>query len=304
MSRNRRGRGFAATHGTPLLLLLASLILVSISTKALFSLPSEIASTVVGGVQRVFSAIGGAVGKTIFAIGELSNLRSQYDALADKLEAYSNLEREYADVKAENERLREQLQISSSLTSVVASVHIIAKDPGNVFASYVVDKGTSKGVAKDQAVSAFQNGLEGLVGKILDTRGSTSLVLPLYDQRFYVSARLSRTRAEGLVNGGGGPDADLEMRYVSKLNAAEIQIGDLVVTSGLDSIYPPDLAIGRVKAVSFPEYSSSALIQIEPSLDFAKLEYLFVLKKSLQPEQNQASAGSAGQEANPTAPGG
>jgi rod shape-determining protein MreC len=291
MSRNRRGRSFSAAHGIPILLLLASIIITSIATKTIGQLPTTVASTVVGAAQRVFSAVGGAIGRTVFAIGELSDLRNQYDSLAEKMESYSNMEREYADMKAENERLKEQLNVSRNLTSVVASATIIAKDPGNIYSSYVVDQGAEKGMLKDQAVAAFQNGMEGLVGKVLDVRKGTSLVLPLFDQRFYVSARLSRTRTEGLVNGRGGEDSLLEMRYISKMNAAEVQIGDLVVTSGLDSIYPADLAIGRVKAINMPEYSSSAVILLEPSLDFAKLEYLFVLKKV----QSEAPAPTAPQ---------
>jgi rod shape-determining protein MreC len=85
------------------------------------------------------------------------------------------------------------------------------------------------------------------------------------------------------------------MNYVSKLNAAEIQVGDVVVTSGLDSIYPADLVVGRVKEIQLPEYSSSAVILIEPALTFAKLEYLFVLQKDEKAldagqEQNQGAA--------------
>jgi len=157
-------------------------------------------------------------------------------------------------------------------------VKIVAKDPGNIYSSLVIDKGSSKGLKKNQAVAAFQNGMEGLVGRILEARGGTSVVLPIFDQRFFVSARLSRTRAEGLVSGRGSPEALLEMKYLSRLNAAEIQVGDLVITSGLDSIYPEDLAIGRVKEIFLPEYSSSATLLLEPSLDFSKLEYLFVLE--------------------------
>ena len=91
---------------------------------------------------------------------------------------------------------------------------------------------------------------------------------------------------EGLVNGQGNPDEPLVMRYISKFNVSDIQIGDMVVTSGLDSIFPPDLAIGRVKEIRLPEYDSSALIIIEPSLNFSKLEYLFVVEKQPPPPDN------------------
>ncbi len=278
MARTRGKGKFRTTHALPLLLLAASLLILSISTRTIEGLPHFLASTIGGGAQKLFAAVGGGVSKTIFSIRELAVLKNQYESLAAKLESYSKLEREYTDMKAENIRLKEQLDLSSNLSRVVASVKIVAKDPGNIYSSLVIDKGSSKGLKKNQAVAAFQNGMEGLVGRILEARGGTSVVLPIFDQRFFVSARLSRTRAEGLVSGRGSPEALLEMKYLSRLNAAEIQVGDLVITSGLDSIYPEDLAIGRVKEIFLPEYSSSATLLLEPSLDFSKLEYLFVLE--------------------------
>jgi rod shape-determining protein MreC len=241
----------------------------------------------VGAVQYVFSNIGGFARRTVFAIRELSDLRDQYETLAKKIESFQIMERDYAEMRAENERLKEQLGFANNIRSILASAHIIAKDPNFVYSSLVIDKGNGDGVVKDLAVTAFQKGTEGLVGKVLSTLEASSTVLPLYDQRFFVSARLSRTRTEGLVNGKGDARNLLEMRYVSKLNAAEVQVGDLVVTSGLDSIYPPDVAIGRVKEISFPEYSSSALILLEPVLDFSRLEYLFVVGTASRQAQGQ-----------------
>ena len=281
MPQRKHSRGISATHGIPILLMVASLVLISISTRSIYQLPETIASTVTGGVQYAFSAVGGLVKRTIFSIRELADLRNQYDALAAKLEAYSTIERDYADMRAENTRLKDQLGFEQNIATIKASSRIIAKDPGNIYSSYIIDKGISSGVSKNMAAVAFQNGIEGLAGKILDAKPNTSLVLPLFDQRFFVSARLSRTRVEGLVNGQGNPDEPLVLRYISKLNASDIQIGDMVVTSGLDSIYPPDLAIGRVKEIQLPEYDSSALIILEPSLSFSKLEYLFVIEKQL-----------------------
>ena len=286
MPQKKRSRGISTTHGISILLMAVSLILISVSTKSIYRLPETLAAVVTGGVQYAFSAVGGLVKRTIFSIRELSDLRNQYDTLAAKLEAYSTMERDYADMRAENARLKEQLGFAQNIATVKASSRIIAKDPGNIYSSYIIDKGVSSGIGKNMAITAFQNGTQGLVGKILDAKPNTSLVLPLFDQRFFVSSRLSRTRVEGLVNGQGNPDEPLVMRYISKFNASDIQIGDMVVTSGLDSIFPPDLAIGRVKEVRLPEYESSALIIIEPSLNFSKLEYLFVVEKQEPPPDN------------------
>lgn len=279
MPQKKHSRGISASHGIPVFLMVASILMISISTRTITHIPGAIASAVVGSVQLVFSGIGNGIKNTVFSIRELADLQNQYDSLARKLENYSTLERDYADMRAENARLKEQLGFAQSMTSIKASAQIIAKDASNIYSSYVIDKGASAGIARNMAVAAFQNGTEGLAGKILDVRAQSSVVLPLYDQRFYVSARFSRTRTEGLVSGQGNADDPLVMRYVSKLNATEIQVGDMVVTSGLDSIFPPDLAIGRVKEISLPEYGSSAVIYLEPSLKFPKLEYLFVVEK-------------------------
>ena len=289
MPQKKRSRGILATQKTPIILIAVSLLMISISTRSILSLPGAVASAVTGGIQYVFSSVGGFVKRTIFSISELADLRDQYNSLADKLKTYETLQRNFADMMSENARLKEQLGFAQNLTTIKASTQIIAKDPGNLYTSYVIDKGSAAGITKNMAVAAFQNGMQGLAGKILDARSKSSVVLPIFDQRFFVSARLSRTRNEGLVNGQGNPDDPLVMRYVSKLNAAEIQIGDMVVTSGLDSIYPSDLAIGRVKEIQLPEYSSSAIILLEPSLNFSRLEYLFVIQKEESPSSPDAA---------------
>lgn len=285
MSARKRGARAFSTHGVPLLLMAVSVILVSVSTGSILSLPERVGSTVLGAAQSVFSGLGGFFQRTAFAVRELSELREQYEALAKKVENFQIMERDYAETRAENERLKEQLGFANNIRSILASAQIVAKDPNLLYSTLVIDKGNGDGIVKDLAVTAFQGGTEGLVGKVLSTLEGTSSVLPIYSQRFYVSARFSRTRTEGLVNGTGDVLNLLEMRYVSKLNASEIQVGDLVVTSGLDSIYPPDVAIGRVRQVSLPEYSSSAIISLEPVIDFSKLEYLFVVGTASRQEE-------------------
>lgn len=293
MPQKGHKRGMPLFHAIPLVLIAASLLTVSVSTRTLFSVPGIVFSSVSSAAQHAFSVVSGAVRNTVLSIGALKDLRNQYESLAAKMESYSTMERDYADMRSENARLKEQLGYAASLPSILVSARIIAKDPGNLYSNFIIDKGKAKGIDKNQPIVAFQNGMQGMAGKVLEARGSSCVVLPLYDQRFFVAARFSRTRTQGLVNGQGNPGEPLVMRYVSKLDASEIQIGDLVVSSGLDSIFPPDIAIGRVSAISMPEYGSSAIIYLEPSLSFSKLEYLFVLKK-LEAEAPGAQAADVG----------
>jgi rod shape-determining protein MreC len=293
MPQKKRGQRFMVNQGIPLLLMVLSIILVAISTKTVQSLPRAIVTRVGGGVQKLFFSVQSFIHRTAFSIQELSQLRKEYETLVGKLENFENLERDYVNTVAENERLKEQLSFFESVSSIQAAARIIAKDPGNIYSSCIIDKGSKAGVEADMAVAAFQNGIEGLAGKVLETRLGSSVVLPVYDKRLYVAARLSRTRVEGLVNGQGRSDEPLLMNYVSILNAQDIQIGDMVVTSGLDSIYPADIAIGRVKEIRTPQHGSSTLILLEPALDFSKIEYLFVLDNNSTVSEGVSSEAGA-----------
>jgi rod shape-determining protein MreC len=127
-------------------------------------------------------------------------------------------------------------------------------------------------------VVAFQDGIEGLVGRVVDVGHGSSIVVPLYDSTSFVAARLAKARHEGLISGNGSANEPLVMRYVKKRAKEEVQFGDLVVTTGFESVYPPDIAIGRVNRVRVLEYQSSIEIDLDPILDFSRLEYVFVIK--------------------------
>ena len=280
-------------HTTAIVMLLTSLLMISISTKSLNDFPAKAARSVGSAVQGIFYGIGSFFSNTILSIQKLKDLQNQYDSLAKKLESYYQMERDYADTKAENERLKEQLGFYQTVNTVKTSAQIIASEPDNLYEAYTINKGSKDGVEKNMAVVAFQNGIEGLVGKIISVNASTSVVLPLFDKRFYAAARFSRTRSVGLVNGRGSFLDDLIMEYVSKPNASEIQIGDLVVTSGLDSIYPADLAIGRVKSIQTEAFGTAVTIHLDPALDFSRLEYVFVIQSQTLANTPDSNTGAA-----------
>lgn len=278
MPRKQKKARVPYLHTTAIIMVLSSLLMVSISTKTLNDFPARAFRAVGSSVQEIFYKVGSFFSNTILSIQKLKNLQNQYNSLAEKLESYYQMERDFADTKAENERLKEQLGFYQTINTVKTSAQIVASEPGNLYETYTINKGSSDGVQRNMAVVAFQNGMEGLVGKIISVNASTSVVLPLFDKRFYAAARFSRTRSAGLVNGRGSFLDDLVMEYVPRPNASEIQIGDLVVTSGLDSIYPADLAIGRVKSIETDVVGTAVTIHLDPALDFSRLEYVFVIE--------------------------
>jgi len=272
----------------PVVLLAASLLTLTISTRSLEGLPKRVGVSVFGFFQKGFSAVGDFVSNTTSSIAELKRLRKDYDELLLKMESYSNLERGYAEIRQENERLKEQLGYSAGLQYERIPAKVIAKDPENVYATIVINKGIEAGIRKNMPVIAFQDGIEGLVGRVVEVGQGSSIVVPLYDTSSYIAARLATSRYEGLVTGYGSSDKPLVMKFVKKRAKEEIQFGDLVVTSGYESLYPPEISIARVSKVRALDYQTSIEVDLEPVLDFSRMEYVFVIKPEAAAEAGVA----------------
>jgi rod shape-determining protein MreC len=271
------------------ILLAASLLCLTVSTRSLEGVPESLGLTILGFFQRGFSAVGTFVSDTVASVAELQRLRENYHELAAKLERYTNMERGIADLREENKRLKAQLGFSQDITYQRIAARIVAKDPENLYSTITIDKGVGDGIRKNMPVIAFQDGVEGLVGRVVEVGRGTSKIVPLYDSRSYVAARFSAgTRAEGLVGGQGSPDDPLLMRFVKKRN--EPQFGDLVVTTGYESVYPSEVAVGRVRKVRVLEYQASIDIELDPVLDFSRIEYVFVVR----PESDAPAATEGG----------
>lgn len=259
------------------LLLAVSLVTLTVSTRSLEGVPERVGLAVVSFVQRGFDSVSGFFSRTATSIAELRRLQESHRELLAQVEALTNQQRDYSVLKGENERLKEQLAFSQASGYQAQAARIVARDPENLYATFVIDKGTAHGVRKNQAVVAYQNGLEGLVGKVLEASRLTSVVVPVYDATTYVAARLERSRYEGLAVGSGSDDLPLVMKYVKKRAKDEIQYGDLVVTSGLQSLYPQGIVVGRVTKLRIFDYLTSLEIELEPVLDFGRIEYVFVV---------------------------
>ncbi|MCX7025710.1 MAG: rod shape-determining protein MreC [Spirochaetes bacterium] len=256
----------------------ACLVMLLISTNSISGVPEQIGMTVISFVQRGFDAVGDFFANTANALRELRELRMRYNDLAGKMEQYKNLERGYIELKQENERLKEQLGFDTTSGYVKTAASIIAKDPENLYTTFVIDKGAVDGLRKNLPVLAYQNGIEGLVGRILEVGRSSSIVVPVYDGNSFIASRLDRTRYDGLLTGTGSDNDPLMLRYVKKRAKDEIQFGDLVVTAGYQSLYPKDIAIGRVGKIFTTDYQASLDIEVESVLDFGRLEYVFVIQ--------------------------
>ncbi len=240
----------------------------------------DVGFSLFSGFRGVIHGITSSVQKTILSIEELRRLKQEYDQLTKQLERYEQLARNAADIEQENINLKKQLNFSQNITYKHIPAQIIGKDPDNLFTSFVIDKGIKEGIKKNMAVIAFQDGVQGLVGLVVQVGRHESMVLPIYDANSFVSARFAQSLYEGIVSGQGDVNSPLIMKYIKKRAKDEIQYGDRVLTSGLGGIFPKGIEIGRVSKIIFQEYETSLTVELESAIDFSRLEYVFVIEKS------------------------
>jgi rod shape-determining protein MreC len=136
------------------------------------------------------------------------------------------------------------------------------------FRSVTIDKGFSDGVNRDMPVIAP----EGVVGRVAQPGARTATVQLLIDRSAAAACRTGRSRDEGIALGNG--DDTLRFEYLSA--TADVKPGDVVVTAGIDGVYPPELVLGRVERVERSN-QSYRLVTIRPAVDFSTLETVLVL---------------------------
>ena len=258
-------------------LLLISFLALFFSSRNVLVDAKNMGLSMFSGLRAGIHEVTSLVSRTVLSINELASLRREYYELVGRISRYEQLERTAAEIRQENNRLREQLGFSRDFRYQHIPAEIIGRDPDNLFSTFIINKGTRAGVAPDMPVIAYQGGTQGLVGKIVFSGAFESFVMPLYDVSSFVSSRLSESRYEGIVEGRGNPEFPLLMRYINNRARDEINYGDMVVTSGMGGIYPPGINIGRVNRIIYQINELSMEVELMPSIDFSRLEYVFVI---------------------------
>ena len=222
--------------------------------------------------QRGIVSTGKFFSLTAGSISELRNLKKEYNTLLKEYAEYQQMKQDYEQLERENSMLREQLGYMEDGTITKIPAMVIGGGTDNFFRSIVINKGSKSGIKKDMPVIAYVDGYQSLVGKVVEVSPHSAIVKPITDYNLYVPAVLQKFRYQGLVNG-------LNMDFVSREASSRINCGDLVVTSGFNGSYPENIYIGKVKSISGKEYETSLRLEIEPFVDFFRLEYVFVIDR-------------------------
>ena len=260
-----------------ILFLIISSVLLTFSGGRFIVDFKSVGFSVAAGTENAVHSVSAFVTDTVSAVRELAELRSRYVALSEKLKDYELLQRSNADIRRENKELKALLGFADTIVYKNIPAQITGFDPDNLYSGIIINRGTKHGVRKNMPVLAFQGSNVGLVGKIIQTGRDSSMVIPLYDYQCYIAASVQTTKHRGLINGQGSADLPLIMRYVQKRAKGEIAIGDKILASGENNLFPKDSPIGIVTSIKVHDYETYLELAVQPIIDFSRLDYVFVL---------------------------
>lgn len=172
------------------------------------------------------------------------------------------------EVRLANERLRKLVDFGETSGLPGVAARVIAVDASSLFRTVLIDKGLHHGLREGLPVVVA----EGVVGQIVKCAPRQSRVLLITDASSNAAALVQRSRTRGTCRGRG----DL-LTLEFALRRDDIEVGDLIITSGTGGIYPKGLVLGRTSHVEAGTYGLFQSVTVVPEVDFSRLEEVLVL---------------------------
>ncbi len=231
---------------------------------------SDALAVVTTPIQTVLARVNRATLGVWGTYRDWKNVRAENRRLRDETQRLRVEALRVTETDAENQRLRRPLTLKESLPLETMAGEIIAREWGGWVRSLTINRGRGDAVARLTAVIAP----DGLVGRIVDVRAGSSVVQVLTDPASTVGAHVVRTRTPGIIE--GEPRGTLRFKYMAR-DGSGIQVGDVVVTSGLGGLFPGGIPIGRVRTIDDRGSALFSYAQVTPAVDFARIDEVLLL---------------------------
>ncbi len=231
--------------------------------------------TVVSPIRYAVNGVAEGIDGFISYFREFDAINAENRILKDRV---AELERELEEaevIKEENEWLYDYLGLGREHTDYeLEAAKVIGREAGNYMTVFTLNRGSMHGIKVNMPVITD----EGIVGYVSEVGGSYSKAVSIIETASSVGAYVERSGELGLVEGvfelkGRG---HCQMSYLP--SDADIRVGDLVMSSGIGSLYPRGLPIGRVIELTPDEYSRDLVATLEPSADLSDLRSVMILK--------------------------
>jgi len=258
-------------------LLLASLLLLSVSARSRqYRDPiARLVADALAPLQATVTWIGVGARGLWDGYAQLVTARQENQILRERVTELEQQAVVLSELEQANRRLSELLDFRSHFDGVAYSARVIGRDPLPWFRTLTVDRGERDGIRRGMAVLSPQ----GVVGQISEVSHTVSQVLVLTDHNSGIDAVVQRSRARGIVQ--GGLEEGCHMKYVRR--GEDVAVGDRVVTSGLDGIFPKGLMIGEVVEVSLRNRGLLQMAIVRPTAPLDRIEEVLILDTTAQP---------------------
>lgn len=262
-------------YRTPLLLILTLLLVFTVLSLSLKSSPALrkvqglVVSMTAPGLEGL-EYVGRSAKQLWLGYFYLIGVRRQNAELQRQLEEYKQREVQFQEAEQALTRLETLLDLKRQVALPVIGARVIAYDPTLWSRAAIINQGKAQGVKEGLPVLAPQ----GIVGRIVGVYPEYSKVMLIVDRKSSADAMVQRTRIRGMLRGKGGNRCSLE--FVPK--SADVQVGDLVLASGLVGLYPKGLVFGKVTAANKKNPGVFQEIEVSPNVDLSTLEEVLVVK--------------------------
>ncbi|MBF0426518.1 MAG: rod shape-determining protein MreC [Magnetococcales bacterium] len=258
------------TIAASLFLLVAVFLMLSVRAGAVaYRAVQETVLDLVGPVQELVHVSIETYETSRRTLDAWMRVHEENDRLKRELEQRKVTTVQKEELLLENRRLRTLLRMRLEPGYTTVSARVMGSSSSAYASSLTLDAGRMDGVRINTPVIAP----DGLVGKVVEVGEYHAVVLTLLDLNSRTPVRIQRNRTPGVATGTNDPLLNLE--FVAK--DADIQIQDLVITSGTGGIFPRGLVVGRVVAFTPQEVGLFQKVTLAPAVDFDRLEEVSLL---------------------------
>lgn len=252
-----------------LAVVLSLVVIVGTVGYFIFPIASSAVNSVTFGLFQVSAAATNSLDNKTY-----DELQKENQSLKEENLALRNQLADYFDLREENQKLWSFYDIKKenpTYTYVPSSV--IRRDSTSDYYSFVIDAGTSSGVEKNDAVISEN----GLVGIVTTADMNTSVVKTILSPEVKIGVTDKNTKETGIVS-GNSKYCDDNLTIMSKISSEQNVVqNDIITTSGIGGLYPPNIIIGKVQSVDYDQFDASKYAVISPYEDIRKVSNVLVV---------------------------
>lgn len=226
---------------------------------------------------QIYYSQGALISETLYRLSpsRLWNSQIDHQALYEQ-RTIEELSNKIITLETQNQNLKKIIKYVETSTNPLIPARVIGRSPDAWWKVITIDVGSNKGVKVNHGVMS----IGGLVGKVTQVTPNTSRVLLISDYNSRVGATLTRKGYQGFIKGQGTSIGLME--FYAKVG--DVKIGDVVTTSNISTIFPPDIPIGKVSDINLNKSPApEAQIEFTAPLDFLDWVVVDLAEKSTFP---------------------